>query len=291
MHLRTGVTCTATLLLKDLSGRTALPIFQPGGDGAGDMVMVADPATLPCAALGTAQRLDSVRPVSHRRHAAPVFHARLAAPHAGTPCRAWLHLARRAGGGVPSAADTPIGMPAAGPHHDAGAAAAGDAAEPRLPIFDRAALRRARPAAGKATLGSARSWAAAALAGNRDRAVPDRGHARRHDRHGASRPDAAVPQRDQADLRARRLSGELHVPAAFAACGVLRLAPASFDRGRRDRPQCVSGPGGSVAPGPGVAGRPAAPCGGSGGVQHADDQRLQALSAELHGAGSCRVGL
>jgi glutamine synthetase len=41
--LRSGVTCTLTMLLKDLSGRTAFPIFQPGGDGAGDMVMVADP--------------------------------------------------------------------------------------------------------------------------------------------------------------------------------------------------------------------------------------------------------
>lgn len=43
--LRTGVTCTATLVLKDLSGHTAFPIFAAGGDGAGDMVMVADPAT------------------------------------------------------------------------------------------------------------------------------------------------------------------------------------------------------------------------------------------------------
>jgi glutamine synthetase len=41
--LRTGVSCTATMLLKDTSGRTAFPIFQPGSDGAGDMVMVADP--------------------------------------------------------------------------------------------------------------------------------------------------------------------------------------------------------------------------------------------------------
>ena len=40
-----------------------------------------------------------------------------------------------------------------------------------------------------------------------------------------------------------------------------------------------------------LAGRAVAPCRGSGGVQHADDQRLQALSAKLHGAGSCRVGL
>jgi glutamine synthetase len=41
--LRSGVTCTLTMLLKDPSGRTAFPIFQPGGEGAGDMVMVADP--------------------------------------------------------------------------------------------------------------------------------------------------------------------------------------------------------------------------------------------------------
>lgn len=43
--LRSGVTCTATMVLKDLSGRTAFPVFTPGGDGAGDMVMVADPTT------------------------------------------------------------------------------------------------------------------------------------------------------------------------------------------------------------------------------------------------------
>jgi glutamine synthetase len=43
--LRTGVTCTATLVLKDLSGHTAFPIFTPGGGGAGDMVMIADPST------------------------------------------------------------------------------------------------------------------------------------------------------------------------------------------------------------------------------------------------------
>jgi glutamine synthetase len=41
--LRTGVTCTTTMVLKDLSGRNAFPVFNPGGDGAGDMVMVADP--------------------------------------------------------------------------------------------------------------------------------------------------------------------------------------------------------------------------------------------------------
>jgi glutamine synthetase len=43
--LRSGVTCTFTMLLKDLSGRTAFPIFEHDGEGAGDMVMVADPGT------------------------------------------------------------------------------------------------------------------------------------------------------------------------------------------------------------------------------------------------------
>jgi len=43
--LRTGVTCTLTMLLKDLSGRTAFPVFQQGANAAGDMVMVADPGT------------------------------------------------------------------------------------------------------------------------------------------------------------------------------------------------------------------------------------------------------
>ena len=42
------------MLLKDLSGRTAFPIFQPGGDGAGDMVMVADPCRFHVLALGAA---------------------------------------------------------------------------------------------------------------------------------------------------------------------------------------------------------------------------------------------
>ena len=74
---------------------------------------------------------------------------------------------------------------------------------------------------------------AAALIGGRVRTKPGRGHVRRLDRDGAGRSDAAVPQRDEADLRARRLSGELHVPAAVAACRVVRLASASFDRGYR----------------------------------------------------------
>jgi len=43
--LRSGVTCTLTMLLKDLSGRTAFPVFAPGASAAGDMVMLADPTT------------------------------------------------------------------------------------------------------------------------------------------------------------------------------------------------------------------------------------------------------
>jgi glutamine synthetase len=50
--LRNGITATTTLLLKDLAGRTAFPVYTPGGgfgmpalQGAADMVMVPDPTT------------------------------------------------------------------------------------------------------------------------------------------------------------------------------------------------------------------------------------------------------
>jgi glutamine synthetase len=48
--LRAGCTATSTMLLKDLSGRTAFAVFTPdggawGGSGAGDMMMVPDPTT------------------------------------------------------------------------------------------------------------------------------------------------------------------------------------------------------------------------------------------------------
>jgi glutamine synthetase len=50
--LRNGVSATTTMLLKDLSGRTAFPVYTPGGglgmpalQGAADMVLVPDPTT------------------------------------------------------------------------------------------------------------------------------------------------------------------------------------------------------------------------------------------------------
>jgi glutamine synthetase len=50
--MRAGVTMTTTLLAKDTAHKTAYPVFTPGGgfgmaemQGAGDFVMVADPAT------------------------------------------------------------------------------------------------------------------------------------------------------------------------------------------------------------------------------------------------------
>ena len=50
--LRQGVNATTTLLLKDLSGKTAFPVFKAGGgfamtelQGAADMVMLPDPAS------------------------------------------------------------------------------------------------------------------------------------------------------------------------------------------------------------------------------------------------------
>src|SRR5579863_8316820 len=50
--MRSGVTMTTTLLAKDTAHKTAWPVFTPGGgfgmaemQGAGDFVMVADPAS------------------------------------------------------------------------------------------------------------------------------------------------------------------------------------------------------------------------------------------------------
>src|SRR6202795_838958 len=50
--MQAGVTMTTTLLAKDTAHKTAFPVFTPGGgfdmaemQGAGDFVMVADPAT------------------------------------------------------------------------------------------------------------------------------------------------------------------------------------------------------------------------------------------------------
>ena len=92
-------------------------------------------------------------------------------------------------------------------------------------------------------------------------------------------------------LRARRLSRKLHVPSAIAACRLLGLASASFDRG------CVIGHnlfphrGRAIAAGAPLARRTVTKCDAGGRVQHTDDQRLQALHAELDGAGSCRMGV
>ena len=72
--MRSGVTMTSTLLAKDTSHRTVFPVFSAGGgidlaemEGAGNFVMVADPATfrvLPWAE--TEHRLDAVRHLFHR---------------------------------------------------------------------------------------------------------------------------------------------------------------------------------------------------------------------------------
>ncbi len=236
--LRRGVTCTLTMLLKDLSGRTAFSIFEPGGDGAGDMVMVADPTTfrvLPWVPnngwiLCDLYRTDgSPHPFSTRalmRRMLGQLAERGLAWRAGLEVE--FHLLRCTD--AVAAADH-IAMP--GPPPAVTPLNHGyqyltelryDAVEPLLET-----LRR-QPAGTRP---------AAALAGGRVRAEPGRGHVRRHHRHGTRRPDAAVPQRDEAGLRPRRLSCQLHVPAAPAACGIVRLASASFDRGHRHRPQSV----------------------------------------------------
>ena len=110
--LRTGVTCTATMVLKDLSGRTAFPIFQPRRRTA--------PATWSWSPTPTTFRVLPWAPHSgwilcdlyrNGRHAASVLHARADAPHAGPARRARLRLARRPGGRIPSVASSPRASP------------------------------------------------------------------------------------------------------------------------------------------------------------------------------------
>ena len=129
------------------------------------------------------------------------------------PVRPGPHLACRPGSGIPLVplrrfrSDVRSHWPArtAAPHR---------AAEPRLPVPDRATLRHAGSAAGDAAGTSAGARLAAAVDGSGVRAEPDRSDVRRHDRNGTGRSDAVVPQRDQADLRPRGLPRQLHVPAA-----------------------------------------------------------------------------
>ena len=65
--LQNGCTMTSSLLAKDTSHKTVFPIWQKGGglglsqmQGAGDFIMLPDPATFKDFTLGTKNRLDAL---------------------------------------------------------------------------------------------------------------------------------------------------------------------------------------------------------------------------------------
>ena len=66
--LESGCSITTTMLAKDTSHKTVFPVFTSGGgfgmkemEGAADVLMVADPTTLPRAALGADHGLAALR--------------------------------------------------------------------------------------------------------------------------------------------------------------------------------------------------------------------------------------
>ena len=80
--MRSGVTMTTTLLAKDTAHKTAFPVFTPGGgfgmaemQGAGDFVMVPDPATFRVLPWAPKHRLAAVRHLFHQRQAGAVLDA------------------------------------------------------------------------------------------------------------------------------------------------------------------------------------------------------------------------
>ena len=143
--LRSGVNATTTLLMKDLSGKTAFPVFSarwrlgpdPALRGAADMVMLPDPLSfrvLPWAPHTGWLLCDLFLPDGRPM---PLSTRALARPAGRAAGRARLDLHRRASRSSATSCR-------------AAAAAAGAGlllAQPRLPIPDGAPLRRARPGA------------------------------------------------------------------------------------------------------------------------------------------------
>ena len=88
--MRAGVTMTSTLLAKDTSHRTVFSVFAEGGgmgldemEGAGNFVMVADPATFRVLPWAQEHRLDAVRHLFPERQAGAVLDARALSRCAG----------------------------------------------------------------------------------------------------------------------------------------------------------------------------------------------------------------
>ena len=78
--MRNGCSMTTTLLAKDTAHKTAFPVFTPGGgfgmaemEGGADFLMIADPADVPRAAVGAADRLGAVRHLFPQRQAGAVL--------------------------------------------------------------------------------------------------------------------------------------------------------------------------------------------------------------------------
>ena len=241
--MRAGVTMTTTLLAKDTSHRTVFPVFTAGGglgltemEGAGDFVMVADPATfrvLPWAHNTGWMLCDIYLP---ERQAGAVLDARSSIAmrwrklaKAGFDYCAGLevefHLfklddpeacAGRSRPGRPSRrrSSTPRTASSISPR------ARFDQVEPIMDV-----LRKTMQALGmplrslEVELGPSQYEFTFA---------PERGLRRRR-HHGA------VPQRHEAGGAAARPSGQLHVPAAIAQRVLQRLASASVAARPQDR--------------------------------------------------------
>ena len=178
--MQAGVTMTTTLLAKDTAHKTAFPVFTPGGgfdmaemQGAGDFVMVADPATfqvcLHVEQWGAEYRLVSLRYVFPKRQAGAVLDAADSSRCAGAAQDRRLRLPRRPGSRIPS---VQAGEPAAHARgrHLAAAGARSEPAQPGLPVSHREPLRSDRRGAGADPPRHHRARHAAALGGSRARA-------------------------------------------------------------------------------------------------------------------------
>ena len=230
--LKNGVGFTTTMLLKDTSHRTVFPVWQPGGgfgmkelEGAADVIMLPDPTTfrvLPWA-LHSGWMLCDIHFADGRPMPLCTRHiCRQCAQDAGRPR---LRFRRRPRSRVPS-------LQAGGGkawrcrRRPARRTARRVAAQPGLPVPDRAALRRDGPDPGDPAHQHRRSRPAVALHRGRVRAEPGRVHLPHRHRPGAGRRHGAVQERHQAGGAAPRLSRHLHVPAQARQRHVERLAPA-----------------------------------------------------------------
>ena len=245
--MRSGVTMTTTLLAKDTAHKTAWPVFTRGGgfdmeemQGAGDFVMVADPATF--RVLPWAENTGWLLCDIYFTNGKPVpFSTRQVLRDALARLRRRrLRFPRRPRGRVSSvqAGESAAG---AGGRHLAAASARGEPAQPGLSVSHREPVRsaRCRLAADPPRHGGARP--AAALARNRAGAEPVRVHLPAAGRPRRRRYDDSVSRRHQTDRAAQRPAGELHVPAGAAQSVFLGLASAHVADRPQAQDQCVHG--------------------------------------------------